>query len=128
MRKLIWIMVIAAVAALAAVSLTGCYTPPIKSEIETKSGKILKTGDMLLVFHSGTEYVKKIICVGETIPVFTEVYAYGATKKTEVSKIKALEFAGEHQFKAQVVEGQIKMGDIAQKDNAACMVYKPFAE
>ncbi|UFS70685.1 hypothetical protein LPW11_00500 [Geomonas sp. RF6] len=126
MKKILWMTVLLSIAAMSAV-FTGCsvYEKPIKSEVEVKKSKVLNIGDQVLLFHSGTEDVKKSICVGETIPVYTEAFTSGVTKRHEVGKIKVLEFAGDHYFKGQVVEGQIKEGAVAIKDNAACLVYSP---
>lgn len=119
-----WVMVVIALAAPATLVLSGCAQPPVKSEVVSAKGQTLRPGDTVVLFHSGTEEVRKIICVGETIPVYREVYVKGLTKRTEVGQIKVLEYAGEHRFKGQVVEGKVQSGDIALKDDAACMVYR----
>jgi len=126
MKKMSWIIAVLAVSVLGQV-FSGCakYEPPIKSEVEAQRHKILKVGDQVMLFHSGTEDVKKVICIGDVIPVFLEESTSGVTKRTEVGKVKVLEYAGDHCFKAQVVEGQMKDGAVAIKQNAACLVYTP---
>jgi hypothetical protein len=89
----------------------------LRGEVDTKTGKRVR------LFHSGTQDVKKVICIGDVIPVYREVYAYGAIKKTEVGKIKVLSYFGEHYIEAVIVEGKIKLGDVAQKESAACLVH-----
>lgn len=128
MRNLKWIIVLFAAAAMGTLIFPGCYKAPVKSDVEVQKGQVLNPGDTVYLFHSGTDEVKKIICVGETIPVYDEVYAKGVTKRTEVGKVQVLEYAGEHQFKARVVEGKIKNGNVAVKENAACMVYTNDAQ
>ena len=89
----------------------------LRGEVETKTGKKVR------LFHSGTQDVKKTICIGDLIPVYREVYAYGAIKKTEVGKIKILSYVGEHYLEAEIVAGKIKTGDVAQKESASCLVH-----
>ncbi len=89
----------------------------LRGEVETKTGKIVR------LFHSGTQDVKKVICIGDVIPVYREVYAYGAIKRTEVGRIKVLSYLGEHYLEAEIVEGKIRRGDVAQKASAACLVH-----
>jgi hypothetical protein len=89
----------------------------LRGEVATKMGKIVR------LFHSGTQDVKKIICIGDLIPVYREVYAYGSIKKTEVGKLRVISYVGEHYFEAEVVAGKIKTGDVAQKESASCLVY-----
>jgi len=89
----------------------------LRGEVETKTGKIVR------LFHSGTKDVKNTICIGDLIPVYREVYAYGAIKKTEVGKIKVITYVGEHYFEAEIIAGKIKTGDVAQKESVSCLVY-----
>lgn len=89
----------------------------LRGEVETKTGKKVR------LFHSGTQDVKKTICIGDLIPVYREVYAYGAIKKTEVGKVKILSYVGEHYLEAEIVAGKIKTGDVAQKESASCLVH-----
>lgn len=89
----------------------------LRGEVETKAGKKVR------LFHSGTQDVKKVICIGDVIPVYREVYAYGAIKRTEVGRIKVLSYVGEHYFEAEIVDGRIRRGDVAQKESAACLVH-----
>lgn len=89
----------------------------LRGEVETKTGKKVR------LFHSGTQDVKKTICIGDQIPVYREVYAYGAIKKTEVGKIKVISYVGEHYLEAEIIAGKIKNGDVAQKESASCLVH-----
>ena len=101
---------------------------PVAAQVTQKQQELraeveMKTGKKVHLFHSGTQDVKKTICIGDLIPVYREVYAYGAIKKTEVGKIKVLSYVGEHYIEADVIAGKIKTGDVAQKESASCLVH-----
>ena len=119
MKKLYTILsVLALVAAFSAPAsaLAQELQPQIKSEV------VMKVGGKVHLFHSGTADVKKEICVGDVIPVYRELPAGGSTKTSEVGKIKVLAYVGEHYIEAEIVEGEVKVGDIAKKVTAACIV------
>jgi len=95
----------------------------LRGEVETSVGQKVR------LFHSGTKDVKKTICIGDVITVYREVYAHGAVKRTEVGKIRVGSYVGRHYFEAEVVEGKIRRGDVAQKKSAACLVHPaPYEE
>ncbi|HBA87943.1 MAG TPA: hypothetical protein DCZ75_08105 [Geobacter sp.] len=95
----------------------------LRGEVETTAGR------KVTLFHSGTKDVKKAICPGDVITVYREVYAHGAIKRTEVGKIRVGSYVGGHYFEAEVVEGKIRRGDVAQKKSAACLVHPaPYEE
>jgi len=39
-----------------------------------------------------------------------------------VGRVKVLAYAGEHYFEAEVVKGEIKVGDVAKREGAYCLV------
>ncbi len=90
--------------------------PQIKGEV------VMKSGNKVHMFHSGTADVKKEICINDVIPVYREMQLGGSFKSKEVGKVKVLSYVGEHYFEAQVVEGEIKPGDIAKKETASCLI------
>ena len=92
------------------------------------AGVTSTVGDQVRLFHSGNENIQKVFCVGDVIPVYREVDAYGVTKRTEVGKIKVLSYDGKQSILAQVVEGTVKPGNIAEKEATACMIYVPVKE
>lgn len=119
MRGFFRLAVTAAVAAVLALPLTAQALekqPLIKSEV------VMKVGNKVNLFHSGTEDVKKEVCLNDVIPVYRELMTGGHTTTKEVGKVKVLTYAGEHYFEAEVVEGEIKMGDIAKKKTAGCLI------
>jgi uncharacterized protein (UPF0218 family) len=120
MNRLVKVVSVLAITAMACAPTAAQVTKQqqeLRGEVETKTGKTVR------LFHSGTQDVKKVICVGDVIPVYREVYAYGAIKRTEVGRIKILSYLGEHYLEAEIVEGRIRRGDVAQKESAACLIH-----
>ncbi len=106
----------------------GCSTnPPVTSSLEVNRGNVLNRGDQAMFDFRGRGDVSKAVCLGETIPVYREVFVFQTMSRTEVGKVKVVSYAGDHRFNAQVVEGQLKDGDIARKDSATCLLYEPEA-
>lgn len=108
--------------------MSGCTTPAVKSEVAMPAGVTSTIGDKVRLFHSGSANIKEVFCVGDVIPVYKEVFAYGVAKRNEVAKIKVLSYEGSQSIIAEVVEGTVKPGNIAEKDATACMVYVPDTE
>jgi len=108
--------------------MTGCTTSAVKSEVTMPAGVTSTIGDKVRLFHSGSANIKEVFCVGDVIPVYKEVFAYGVAKRNEVAKIKVLSYEGSQSIIAEVVEGTVKPGNIAEKDATACMVYVPETE
>jgi beta-lactam-binding protein with PASTA domain len=96
---------------------------PVPAEREEKAAKgIIEKGAMVCLFQSGTADVKKAISIGDLIVVYRE----GPKQELkEVGKIKVLSYAGEDYLKGEVVEGEIKAGDIAKKGEVASLVISP---
>ena len=117
MRVLIGIFAVLAFFAMAAVP-----TATQAAEKRVKGEVVMKTGNKLHLFHSGTADVKKEICLKDVIPVYRETMAGGHTTSKEVGKVKVLGYVGEHYFDAEVVSGEVKVGDIARKETASCLV------
>lgn len=116
-RSLLLFLVLLIMSSLSAAVQATTKEQELRGEVELKKEKVI------YLFHSGTKDVRNAFCVGDIVPVYREVYAYGATKKTEVGKIKVISFTGDHYLKAEIVEGKIKRGDIAQKEAATCLVH-----
>ena len=94
-----------------------------------KSEVVKMSGDNLYLFHSGTQDVKKEFCLNDVIPVYREVAkgwpirGYGGfVSHREVGEIKILSYAGDHSFNAQVVDGSVQVGDVAEKVGSNCPV------
>ncbi len=89
---------------------------------EIMSDVVMTSGQKVWLFHSGTPDVKKEICLNDIIPVYREVKAGKLYQDEVVGKVKILSYQGKHYFEAQVVSGTVKIGDVATKDTASCMI------
>lgn len=87
---------------------------------KAKSEVVMKVGNKLHLFHSGNVEAQKEIAIGDIITVFR---AFGkSAQQKEVGQVKVLSFIGEHYFEAEIVKGEIKVGDIAKKDATSMLV------
>jgi hypothetical protein len=121
-------LILLVLACLVSAVMTGCTTPAVKSEVAMPAGVTSTIGDKVRLFHSGSANIKEVFCVGDVVPVYKEVSAYGVVKRIEVAKIKVLSYEGSQSIIAEVVEGTVKPGNIAEKEATACMVYVPESE
>lgn len=120
MRKIVLLAIMAAFIAAVSAPQTVLAAEKVKGEV------VMKVGNKVNLFHSGTADVKKEICLGDVITVYRETGGAKSPKSTEVGTVKVTGFAGEHYFEAEIVKGAIKPGDIAKKNAAYCMVQKPY--
>lgn len=120
MRRILLFAVMAAFIAAVSTPVTVQAAEKVKGEV------VMKVGNKVNLFHSGTADVKKEICLGDVITVYRESGGAKNPKTTEVGAVKVTGYAGEHYFEAEIVKGEIKPGDIAMKKGAYCMVRKPY--
>jgi hypothetical protein len=93
---------------------------PLQEEREEKAAKgLMVKGTVVCLFQSGTVDVKKAININDVLPVYRESKSH---ELKEVGKIKVLSYVGEDYLKGEVVEGEIKAGDIAKKGDVASLV------
>ena len=93
---------------------------PLQEEREEKTAKgIMEKGTIVCLFQSGTAEVKKAISIGDVIVVYREGPKH---ELKEVGKIKVLSYVGEDYLKGEVVEGELKVGDIAKKGDVASLI------
>ncbi len=93
---------------------------PLEEKREEKAAKGIKVaGDIVCLFQSGTAEVKKIIHIGDVLPVYREDREHQARP---VGKIRILSYVGEDYLQAEVVEGKLMTGDIAKKDDVASLL------
>jgi hypothetical protein len=93
---------------------------PLQEERDEKAAKgIMVKGTIVCLFQSGTADVKKAINVNDILPVYREGKSH---ELKEVGKIKVLSYVGEDYLKGEVVEGEIKAGDIAKKGEVATLI------
>lgn len=122
MRRLLLCCTRLAAIAMLLTLFTACAQPEVRSQVEGTTKKISRNGDTVRLFHSGTADVKKIICPNDVLDVYREVQVEGVTNSKEVGRVKVLKLVGENYFDAKVLEGAIRAGDVAKKDNASCMI------
>ncbi len=93
---------------------------PLQEEREAKEAKgIMVKGTVVCLFQSGTSDVRKAINIYDILPVYRESRSH---EILEVGKIKVLSYVGEDYLKGEVVEGELKAGDIAKKGEAAGLI------
>ena len=93
---------------------------PIQEEREEKAAKgIMVKGTVVCLFQSGTADVKKAININDILPVYRESKSH---ELKEVGKIKVLSYVGEDYLKGEIVEGELKAGDIAKKGDVASLI------
>ena len=95
------------------------WSPLQEERVEKAAKGIMVKGAVVCLFQSGTLDVKKAINTGDTLVVYRESES-GELK--EVGKIKVLSYSGENYLKGEVLEGEIKAGDIAKKGDAASLI------
>lgn len=96
---------------------------PVVSQAADKKAKsevVMKMGSKVHLFHSSNVAAQKEIAINEVLPVYRVSGKAGQEK--EVGAVKVLSFIGEHYFEAEIVKGEIKVGDTAKKDAAALLV------
>lgn len=100
---------------------------------KAKSEVVMKMGNKLHLFHSGNVEAQKEIAVGDVITVYRvfkkaipqqKGMSMYKEEEKEVGQVKVLSFIGEHYFEAEIVKGEIKIGDIAKK-NATSLLVQP---
>ena len=102
--------------------LTMVAAPIVAQAVEKKvKGEIvMKVGNKVHLFHSGTADVKKEVALNDVIPVYRQIGKHPQLK--EVGQVKVISYFDEHHYEAEIVKGEIKVGDIAKKENAGLLV------
>jgi hypothetical protein len=96
---------------------------PILEEREEKTAKgLMVKGTVVCLFQSGTPDVKTAISVNDILPVYRESKSH---ELREVGKIKVLSYTAEDYLKGEVVDGEMKAGDIAKKGDVASLIISP---
>ncbi len=122
MKKIVWVfsfMVLSSIMGLPLHVHAVSYSVVEKQRDEKISKGIMKVGDSVCLFQSGTPDVKKAIAIGDILVVYREVSKHELKK---VGRIKVLSFSGEDYLKGEVFEGEIKAGDIAKKGDVASLI------
>ena len=116
MKKILKVLVLLVFGTVAVSPLAVYAKEKVKGEV------VMKVGNKVHLFHSGTADVKKEICLNDVVTVYRETGGAKNPQSKEVGKVKVLSYVGEHYFEAEVVNGEIKVGDIVTKGSASCLV------
>ncbi len=96
---------------------------PVVSQAADKKVKnevVMKMGNKVHLFHSSNVAAQKEIAINDVLPVYR---MSGKTQQEkEVGAVKVLSFIGEHYFEAEIIKGEIKIGDIVKKDTSSLLV------
>jgi hypothetical protein len=95
------------------------YFPFIEEHRQLKEKALMRTGTFIFLFHSGTPEITKAIRVNDVLPVYREDESCALKK---IGAIKVLSRTGGHYIKAEVIEGTLRLNDIAKKDGTAFLV------
>jgi hypothetical protein len=96
---------------------------PVMSQAADKKAKsevVMKMGGKVHLFHSSNVEAQKEIAINDVLPVYR--MSGKARQEKEVGAVKVLSFMGEHYFEAEIVKGEVKVGDIAKKDSSSLLV------
>jgi hypothetical protein len=95
------------------------YLPASLYHKEHIAETVMKSGQTVYLFHSGTDDIRRSIQVNDILIVYRisplcDVKAVGT--------IKVVSHVADTYFKAEVIEGEISPNDIAKKDNVSCLI------
>lgn len=96
---------------------------PVVSQAADKkamSEVVMKMGGKVHLFHSGNVEAQKEIAINDVLSVY-RLSGKNRLEK-EIGTVKVLSFIGEHYFEAEILKGEIKVGDIAKKGDASLLV------
>ena len=116
MRTLSTLLLLLAVSAPLTVFATS-YTPLFHRQ--DRGETVMKAGQILHLFHSGTADVRKTINTNDVLTVYRIM---PSCEVKEVGKIRVIAYVGETYLKGEVVEGEIRPDDIAKKGKVSCLV------
>jgi hypothetical protein len=82
-------------------------------------GTVMKAGQTVFLFHSGTEDVKRSIRNNDILIVYR---ISPSCEVKMVGKIRLLAYIGDTYLKGKIIEGEIRPNDVAKKGNVSCLV------
>ena len=109
--------------ALTLLTLSAIIAVPIVAQAAEKKAKsevVMKAGNKVHLFHSATTDVKKEVDLNDVIPVYRQAGKHPQLK--EVGQVRVTSFIDEHHFEAEIIKGEVKVGDIAKKENTGLLV------
>jgi len=90
------------------------------AETKSKNEVVMKMGGKVHLFHSSTVEAQKEIAINDVLQVY-RISGKNRFEK-EIGAVKVLSFIGEHYFEAEIIKGEIKIGDLAKKGDATLLV------
>lgn len=107
------------------VSLLMAVCSPVTAQAvsrKERSEVVMKLGSKVHLFHSSKNGVQKEVAVGDELPVYRTTGKLPQPK--EVGKVRVLGFLGEHYFEAEIVSGEVKVGDIARMKESGYLIQR----
>lgn len=93
------------------------YQPGIYHRVDRI--ETMKKGDTVYLFYSGTDDSKALIHSGDEMSVYRTGHS---CESKDSGRIKIVALIGDYYIKAEVVDGEIRVGDIAKKGHMSCIV------
>jgi hypothetical protein len=93
------------------------YQPPFR--LVTGNGSVVVKGGFVHLFHSGTHDTTDTVRSGD---IFIVSRTSPSCIMQEVGRVRFVNFVGDTYMEAEVVEGEIKAGDIAKKGNISYLI------
>ncbi|MCM0083916.1 hypothetical protein L4X63_20240 [Geomonas sp. Red32] len=121
MRRLL-IILVAFQVTMAAPLMAVSYPPSVQEPTYLKDDAVLRVGARVHLFHSGTPDVRSLIKVGNVLTVYHEYPPDLWTQTSQTGKIKVTGTIGDYYFDGEIIEGLAQPGNLAIKDNAACLI------
>ena len=88
---------------------------------KAQSEVVMKVGGKVHLFHSSKVEVQKDIAIGDLLTVYREVGGKTHPPK-KVGEVKVVSFINSHYFQAEITKGEVKVGDIATKNETSLLV------
>jgi hypothetical protein len=110
-------VLLAAAFAFPGTALSVSYSP--LSHLQGSDEAAAPAGRVMYLFFSGMEEERRSLHEGDILAVSR---IDRSCEATDVGKIRVLALLGNTYLKAEVLEGRIRVGDIARKDAFSCLV------
>jgi len=95
------------------------YPPAPLYHHVAKSETVMAPGDVVYLFHSGTDEINNAIHVDDILTVYR---IDPSCEIREAGKIKVTSHIGETYLKGEVIEGEIRPNDIAKKGKISLLI------
>jgi len=120
-KKIAIILIVILLSTFVSAPLTGFAVsyPPHLYHRQDRGDTVIKVGQTVYLFHSGTDDVRKTIHANDVLTVYR---INPSCEVNPVGIIKVLSYIGETYIKAEVLEGEIRPDDIAKKGNVSCLI------